>query len=426
MRELGWAGTLRFVRSASVIFGLVLASTAQADTLPWVDAHDVPLPGGVTSVQITRRDEPMWLRPHPGAPRRGSAADGAHLPLYGAARGPGCRGRWLNVGPLAWVCEDVVRLSLKPALPPRARALRTADGLPFRYYFAGREGSLGYTSLRNAEQVAPDAELQPGFAVALVQVAERVPRDAFGLTTHDLWVPMRDLVPARPLAFHGEELDGELNVAWVFEKSADVYAEPGKRRLSKEAHAEFAALKVFETVERGKRRWFRVGPDRWVNDRQVRFPTQLPMPGEVGKNERWIDVDIENQVLVAYEGERPVFATLVSTGKGKGKSTFATPKGNHRIWVKLVSGDMDNLEDEEASRYYAIQDVPWVMYFKKGYGLHGTFWHRSFGEVRSHGCVNLTPLDAERLFGWTSPRVPAGWTAALPTRYEPGTLIRVR
>jgi lipoprotein-anchoring transpeptidase ErfK/SrfK len=87
---------------------------------------------------------------------------------------------------------------------------------------------------------------------------------------------------------------------------------------------------------------------------------------------------------------------------------------------------MDNLESEEANRYYAIQEVPWVMYFKEGYGLHGTFWHRSFGTVQSHGCVNLTPLDAQRLFHWTSPRLPAGWTAVLPARHERGTLIRIR
>ncbi|MEZ4220748.1 MAG: L,D-transpeptidase [Polyangiaceae bacterium] len=414
------------MRSPFVLALLFASATATAGTLPWVDPDDVPLPSGVRSVQIARRDEPMWLRPAPGMPRRGSAADGAHLPIYGAVRGPGCRGRWLSVGPLAWVCEDVVRLSMKPALPAVTNPGSTTDGLPFRYFFAGRNGSLGYVSLQNAEQVAPDAELQPGFAIAVVQIAERYRGDPFGLTTHDLWVPMRDLSPARPFAFHGQELKGKLDVGWVYQHSADVYEEPGRRRVHGETHAEFVALPILETVEREKHRWFRIGEKRWVSDRHVRVPTTQPMPGEVGPRERWIDVDIDNQVLVAYEGERPIFATIVSTGKGTGKSVFATPKGNHRIWVKLVSSDMDNLEDEDASRYYAIQDVPWVMYFKKGYGLHGTFWHRSFGRVRSHGCVNLTPLDAERLFRWTSPSVPSGWTAALPTAYEPGTLIRVR
>ena len=87
---------------------------------------------------------------------------------------------------------------------------------------------------------------------------------------------------------------------------------------------------------------------------------------------------------------------------------------------------MDNLDDESASENYAIQAVPWVMYFDRGYGLHGTFWHRQFGSKHSHGCVNLTPPDAERLFGWSSPKLPPGWSAALPTTYEPGTLIVVR
>ncbi|HOU92686.1 MAG TPA: L,D-transpeptidase [Polyangiaceae bacterium] len=146
----------------------------------------------------------------------------------------------------------------------------------------------------------------------------------------------------------------------------------------------------------------------------------------VGPAERWIDVDRGQQVLTAYEGDRPVFATLVSTGRGPDGTQESTPSGLHRIWIKLLSSDMDNLEDDGASHLYAIQDVPWVMYFDRGYGLHGTFWHRSFGRVRSHGCVNLAPLDARRLFDWTGPRLPAGWSAVLPTAYDRGTLVHVR
>jgi lipoprotein-anchoring transpeptidase ErfK/SrfK len=146
----------------------------------------------------------------------------------------------------------------------------------------------------------------------------------------------------------------------------------------------------------------------------------------VREGERWIDVELASQTLVAYQGDRPVFATLVSTGKGREGTELATPKGESRIWVKLESSNMDNLEDEEAERYYAIEDVPYVQFFAKGVGLHGAFWHRSFGQVRSHGCVNLAPLDAQRLFSFTSPHLPAGWTAVLPTDVEEGTIVRVR
>jgi L,D-transpeptidase catalytic domain len=410
-----------------VPLALSAARPARGDALPWIAPGDVPLPSTARSVLIVRKNEPLYASPSTRAARRGAAARGAHLPLYGAASGPGCPDRWLLVGPLAWVCENNVRLSSDAALPPRSGPERLPDGLPYRYYFVGPDGSLGYARLATAEQGVPDVELEPGFAVAVRRIENRDPGDPFGLTTHGLWVPMRDLAPARVPAFHGAELSsGALDVAWVVTDDAVGRETPGGRRIANDHYVHFQRLHVLETVEHARHRWFRVGPKRWLSDRDVRAPTRASPPDELKPDERWIDVDTENQVLTAYAGATPVFATLVSTGKGRGKSPLATPKGVHRIWIKLSSSDMDNLEDEDADRYYAIQAVPWVMFFEKGYGLHGTFWHHSFGHVRSHGCVNLSPLDAERLFWWTGPRLPAGWTAALPTDFDAGTLVRVR
>jgi lipoprotein-anchoring transpeptidase ErfK/SrfK len=175
-------------------------------------------------------------------------------------------------------------------------------------------------------------------------------------------------------------------------------------------------------------RFVRIGEDRWVAARDLRHPTIAPPPAEIDltAKERWIDVELATQTLVAYEGERPTFATLVSTGKGKPGTANGTPLGTFRIWVKLTTSNMDNLEDENARRYYRMESVPWVQYFDKGVGLHGAFWHRGFGHVRSHGCVNLSPLDAQRLFSFTSPRLPAGWTAVLPSERDRGTVVRVR
>jgi lipoprotein-anchoring transpeptidase ErfK/SrfK len=121
-----------------------------------------------------------------------------------------------------------------------------------------------------------------------------------------------------------------------------------------------------------------------------------------------------------------VFATLVSTGKGLPKSETVTPLGVHRIWVKLITTPMDNLEKEDAEKRYSIEDVPYVQFFDKAVALHGAFWHRKFGHAQSHGCVNLAPLDAKWLYAWTAPHVPQGWSAAYPTRLEPGTAVRVR
>jgi hypothetical protein len=403
-----------------------IAPAARANSLPFVDQDAAPLQARIASAEIIEKDEPLFTRPGPKAPRRGSAAQGAHLPIFSVTRASGCRGRWLMVGPIAWVCEDRVRLSNAPALDARKKPEAFPDGLPYRYHFVGRYGALGYNTLSSAEEGSPDAELEPGFSIGVLHQANKA-GESFAFTTKNIWIPMRDLGPARPSSFHGEEItDGKLEFGWVYEESARVYSSPGGSAISGEVRTQWQKLPVLEEKTREKRRWFRIGDKQWVSDHHVRVPTRAETPSEVLPGERWIDVDIPNQVVTAYEGDRPVFATLSSTGKGRGKSIQATPVGIHRIWVKLRSSDMDNLENEEASRYYAIQDVPWVMYFKKGYGLHGTFWHRSFGRVRSHGCVNLTPLDAQRLFAWTSPKLPTGWSAVIPTEYEQGTLVRVR
>jgi lipoprotein-anchoring transpeptidase ErfK/SrfK len=412
---------------APLCLWLWAATPAQADpgTKPWVDPGAVPLPATARSVEIVRHEEPLWTRPDKGSARRGAAAIAMRLPLYGATRGPGCAGRWLMVGPLAWVCENVVRFSALSPLQVTQPQIPGA-GLPYKYYFVGADGSLGYAQLSLAEEGVPDAQLEPGFAVGIFQIAHRSAGDAFGMTTRGLWLPMRDLVEARPSPFSGAFLKGPLDVGWVVVDTTPVYAAPAGDRVRNEIRTRFEQITVLEKRKAGGGHWFRIGDQKWLRGRDVRVATTAEQPPGLRPRERWIDVDIENQILTAYEGERAVFATLVSTGKGRGKDPQATPKGTHRIWVKLTSTDMDNLEDEDASRYYAMQAVPWVMFFDRGYGLHGTYWHRSFGNVRSHGCVNLAPHDARFLFYWASPRLPVGWTAALPTDHEPGTLVRVR
>jgi hypothetical protein len=89
---------------------------------------------------------------------------------------------------------------------------------------------------------------------------------------------------------------------------------------------------------------------------------------------------------------------------------------------------MANTDDEGTdpqADLYSIEEVPWVQYFHKGVALHGAFWHRDFGHVHSHGCVNLAPLDAMFLFHQTSPDLPAGWSAVFPTPAEKATLVNV-
>jgi lipoprotein-anchoring transpeptidase ErfK/SrfK len=120
-------------------------------------------------------------------------------------------------------------------------------------------------------------------------------------------------------------------------------------------------------------------------------PAEIAPPVEAAEIDeaRWIDVDLSEQMLTAYENGVPVHSTLVSSGLPQ----TPTPTGKFRIWIKLRYDDM-------AGEDYYIEDVPYVMYFYEGYGLHGVTWHGNFGHPMSHGCVNLPTPEAEWLFNW--------------------------
>ena len=125
-------------------------------------------------------------------------------------------------------------------------------------------------------------------------------------------------------------------------------------------------------------------------------PTQAPNAAPVvasGGNggARWIDVNLSTQSVYAYEGDTVVNSFIVSTGT----SLTPTVTGRYKIWIKFVSTDM-------SGPGYYLPDVPYAMYFYKGYGLHGTYWHNNFGTPMSHGCVNLRTADAEWLYYWAS------------------------
>lgn len=157
----------------------------------------------------------------------------------------------------------------------------------------------------------------------------------------------------------------------------------------------------------------------------MRTPDLQPIPKGLEPWDRWIDVDITKQMLVAYEGSRPVYVTLVSTGKrGTDEEPFETPTGRFRVRSKQLTSNMDGETATDGN--YAIQDVPWVMYFEGSYALHGAFWHQSFGSVRSHGCVNLGPSDARWLYLWTTPFVPDQWHGATASDDNPGTTVVIR
>jgi lipoprotein-anchoring transpeptidase ErfK/SrfK len=119
------------------------------------------------------------------------------------------------------------------------------------------------------------------------------------------------------------------------------------------------------------------------------WPDAYIIPGANG--ERWIDIDISSQSLTAYEGNTPIRRFIVSTGT----AAHPTVLGRYRIYAKL------RWELMIGPGYY-LPNVPFTMYFYRGYAIHGTYWHHNFGTPMSHGCVNMYTPDAEWMFYWAS------------------------
>jgi len=136
---------------------------------------------------------------------------------------------------------------------------------------------------------------------------------------------------------------------------------------------------------------------------QLRRVTPVQRPSDVKSDERWIDISLSEQVAVAYAGDTPLFAALVSTGKGK------TPPGSFFIYRKYLTQTMANLRGSASQ--YDFREVPYAQFFNGRIGLHAVLWHDLLGHPVSHGCVNMSPSAAEQFFAFTRPEMPSGWHA---------------
>ena len=116
----------------------------------------------------------------------------------------------------------------------------------------------------------------------------------------------------------------------------------------------------------------------------VAFRTDAPVDGK-----KWIEVDISDQHLTAWQGDVPVFETTVSTGK----PGYRTLPGTFHVYRKYEQTRMRGVD-------YDTPDVPWTMYYSGGFAIHGAYWHNNFGTPVSHGCVNLRVPEAKALYEW--------------------------
>jgi hypothetical protein len=408
-----------------------MSSSEDAGVL--VDATPVALEPQWHSVRTIRDGDIVHSAPSTSSPRRGTIAAGSRLAVLEAQRGNGCRGPWVRVATEAWLCTDHTRFSSDEPLAIEQPVVSAGQAVPFRYGSTTHDRTRVW---RSVDEVGDGARATwMGRATTLAFRGTRIVRGyGYGETADHRWVALADVVWSTiPRHRPTGRLYPPQAVVGLF-----AFAPRGARAWPDANGAiqgsattiggrEILRHEVVRVREEHIVRGIRVVRTErgWVHSQYLVRPEAVAMPNNLDPTERWVDVDRAHQIMVAYEGTTPVWAALVSTGR----TGHATAPGEFRVRVKLSSDDMSNTsastEDRSADLYFVAR-VPWVMYYHRGEAFHAAFWHDDFGQVRSHGCVNLSPEDARWLFRWAPPLIPPGWTSIFPSDHDPGMRVRVR
>lgn len=344
----------------------------------------------------------------------------------------GCDGKdWYAVHPFGYVCSRQARPTEDP--PPVGLALPVENGrrLPFAYAFVREDGVPMYGTPEDVELGQPTRSLTKGMSLVVARTLD-VQGRRFVLTSDGKLVAKDDVRwGGQGSEWSGVPIDGAHvgpSFAWVTKDKTHVHAEPSRLAAKVDRVDRRERVNLFEDNGlSGTDRWWRVGPDRWIEASKINeVHFRDPPPGVTDPervdgtgNDQWIDVDLGEQVLVAYRGSTPQYATLISSGR-----SHRTPMGNYPVWAKVASMTMANQEYEDDP--YMVQGVPWVLLFQGHNAIHGAYWHDRFGIRKSHGCVNLSPLDARWVFEWVAPTLPTGWTGYLPSELDRSVVIHVR
>jgi lipoprotein-anchoring transpeptidase ErfK/SrfK len=416
----------------------------------------------VEDQEIASIGRETWIYAEPASRSRriGYLRFGTRVRRSAAPQGvAGCSGRWFAVSPEGFLCNngrsatiDMNHPLLSMVVPGAARdqalpyTYARPSGAPVELHtrlapetapavgaFPQAVRSLGFASLGPIEPAEPwfaatrqafgfpHAELSDGPRLA----PARAGFSLLGLLQHDsrlyALTPALDLFdvsqvkPVEPSAFHGLALDETttLPVAFAMSRGAFLYqGDPAKgslRPVRALGYREAIAVTGREVTVFGKR-FVQTRGGEYVGGGALRVVgPRVTAPDFAKDGQLWVDVSISQQSLVAYDGVRPVYVTLVSTGAdglAEPEGSTATKRGTFTIESKHVTATMSSDEGDEP---FEMRDVPWVQYFSGGYALHAAYWHDGFGAPRSHGCVNLSPTDARWLFHFTTPGVPTKW-----------------
>ena len=368
-------------------------------------------------VRVTDFDTPVYINTARATWGLGVLRRGTVLPAE-PFWGDGCTGgRWAKLHDGGVVCHgDGVEFLGEVQVPETVTlAPDLSAPLPYRYAKVSVDGAPIFDVLPTAAQAEAIARgervrglsVTPKTGIKFIAVDRPHTRDGktYLRSVAGEYVPVEATTPISVPRTHGQPLEeSKLPLAFVIENDAPVWELGDDGSLQQVGVAKRTArFDAGAPRDIDEKSYVSTAEGLLVAREHVRLVEAIAPPSQVPDGAKWIHVDLDEQTLTAYEGTVPVYATLVATGI----SGYDTPTGAWRIRRKYISRRMQGPDPDKGT--YDIEEVPWAMYYHRGYALHGAYWHDEFGQVRSHGCTNLPPVDARWLFSWADPQVPDGW-----------------
>jgi hypothetical protein len=281
-------------------------------------------------------------------------------------------------------------------------------------------------------EAAPPAVLHKASGIALTGTfsadSGSGPR-RFGLLPSGRVVPTDRLKPALGSTVRGIDLTkAGLPVAFVHHPFTHAYSvHAGKsRRLDEDLERRTAVFLTGKYRTSMGDRYEQTRDDIWLKtDDLIVVVRRTKMPEFAKDAQKWLDVSLANQTVTLYEGTRPIYAALISSGRDvlKDPATSAsTIRGTFRVRSKYVTRRFD---PRELAGEIEIQDAPWVLEFEPGYVIAGSYFSDAFGEAQNYHAITLSPIDARRIWSWADPQVPDGWSG-VEDDGTTGTIVYIR
>lgn len=324
------------------------------------------------------------------------------IKVRGAGRNSRCRQGWFERLGGGFICGKFLKKSdsVKKGSRPEAQKNRISRGRPYR---VSKKKSPLFSSAESLRKQKPEVLLRRDSTLMVDRFAE-VDGALYGVTRNGDWIDATRIerLPAaqKSLGVDVVSLGSQRLLGIVIDDAARVHTDPKENSPVNRKLDRWTSIVSDEdspAVLPVEGAFVRLPGGGYVKDSQVarvRFPARPP---KVKPDERWIAVDIVEQLLLAFEGSRLVRVIPCSTGVEDN-----TDPGRYRIRLKRR---MQTLRMYQGR--VRVEDVPSVMYFhvERGLAIHSAYWHTDFGVRRSHGCVNLPPEDAEWVFDWTLPEL---------------------